>query len=100
MKINVKRFVLSFITTIIGSWLGYRVILFILAFFILNGILNIYLIYAISFLLPLIIILGSSIYFFMHNEKEIAVAVLLAGIPSCLILGYGVMFGIGEMGLL
>ena len=97
MKINIKKFVLSFITTIIGSWLGYKVVLSILVFFLLNGISNIYLIYAVSFLLPLIIILGLSIYFFMHKEKEIAVAVFLAGILSCLILGYGVMFGIGEM---
>jgi len=99
MKINMKKFVMSSITTVIGSWLGYKIISFILVFLLQNVFLNIYLIYAASFFLPLIIILGLSIYFFIHKEKEIAVAVFIAGIMSCSIFGYGILFTIGEMGL-
>jgi len=98
MKINIKNFVLSFIATVIGSWLGYKIISFILVFLLFNGFLNIYLIYATSFFLPLIIVLASSIYFFVRKEKEIAIGIFIAGTISCLIFGYGILFTIGEMG--
>ena len=97
--INIKKFLLGIVNTFIISLVGYIVVSPILVFFLKNIYHSIYLGYAISLLLPVLVVLALSFYFFSKNEKEIAVAVFLVGIPSCLILGYGVMFGVGEMGL-
>ena len=98
--INIKKFLLSIITTFIASWVVYTIASPVLVFLFKNVYHSIYLGYAASLFLPILIVSALSLYFFSRNEKEIAIAVFLAGILSCLILGYGVMFGIGEMGLL
>ena len=98
--INIKKFLLSIITTFIASWVVYTIASPILVFLLKNIYHSIYFGYAALLFLPIFVVLTLSFYFFFRNEKEIAVAVFLVGIPLCLILGYGVMFGVGEMGLL
>jgi len=94
-----KKFILSFIATFFSSWVSYKVILFVLVFLLVNVYSSIYLIYAVAFFLPLLIVLGSSIYFFFHKEREVAISIFIAGLICCLIFGYGTLITIGEMGL-
>jgi len=98
--ISIKKFLLGIINTFIASLVGYTIVSPILVFLLKNIYHSIYLAYAVLLFLPIFFVLALSFYFFSRNEKEIAVAIFLTGILSCLILGYGVMFGIGEMGLL
>jgi len=94
-----KKFIISFIATIIGSWLAYKIILFVLVFLLQITNTGAYLIDVFLFFLPLVTISGISIYFFVHKNKEISIGIFIAGLVACLIFGYGALLMMGEMGL-